>query len=256
MAELLRVMVVDDEAPARRKVIRFLKDDGEIEVVGEAADAASALDSIRALRPDVVFLDVQMPGTDGFGLLETLADDDYVPRIVFVSAYDQYALRAFDVAAVDYLLKPLDRERFARALERVRARKEVPQVDMHAQLRELLNGREGRDPYARRLLVEIDGRSVFLAVQDIVRIEASGNRVTIATAGKAYELRATMDGLEERLDPHDFVRVHRSHIVRIDAIAELEPWFHGEYNVKLIDGTTVTWSRRYAARRPDLLRRA
>ena len=253
MPAAMRALVVDDEAPARRKILRFLQEH-DVEIVGEAADATAALSAIRELRPDVVFLDVQMPGTDGFGLLQTVAGDDYVPHVVFVSAYDAYALRAFDVAAVDYLLKPLDRDRFALALDRVRTQLERSQSELHAELREFLNAVNGAAPYAQRLLVESGDRSLFLAVRDIVSIEAQGNRVAISARGGRYELRTTMDSLEARLDPHDFVRVHRSNIVRIDAIAELEPWFHGEYSVKLTDGTAVTWSRRYAAKRPDLLR--
>ncbi len=251
---MLRVVVVDDEAPARRKLLRFLREIEDVTVVGEAADAEAALAAIRATQPDVVFLDVQMPGTDGFAVLEALASDAVVPHVVFVSAYDKYAVRAFDVAAVDYLLKPFDRERFDRALERVRAQISTPREDVHESLRELLAGVRGAQTFADRILVEHDGRSRFVPVKDILRIEAAQNRVAIYCAGGAFGLRPTMDAMEARLNPRDFARVHRSHIVRIDAIAELEPWFHGEYNVKLVDGTTVMWSRRYAAKRPDLLR--
>ncbi len=250
----LRVVVVDDEAPARRKMLRFLREYGDVVLAGEADNAEAGLNAIREAQPHVVFLDVQMPGTDGFQLLEQLAGDAYVPHVVFVSAYDAYAVRAFDVAAVDYLLKPFDRERFERALERVRAKIASPAPDVHEQLRELLAGVRGAQTFADRLLVEEEGRSRFVPVRDILRVEASQSKVAIHCTGGAFELRTTMDALESRLNPRDFARVHRSHIVRIDAIAELQPWFHGEYTVKLVDGTVVTWSRRYAAKRPDLLR--
>jgi two-component system, LytTR family, response regulator len=253
-SDVLRVVVIDDEAPARRKMLRFLREYEDVVVVGEAADADAGLAAIRKTEPHVVFLDVQMPGTDGFQLLELLSADAYVPHVVFVSAYDAYAVRAFDVAAVDYLLKPFDGDRFERALDRVRAHLASPAPDVHAQLRELLAGVRGAEMFADRLLVEVDGRSRFVPVKDILRVEAAQSKVAIHCSGNAFELRTTMDAIEGRLNPRDFARVHRSHIVRIDAIAELQPWFHGEYTVKLIDGTVVTWSRRYAAKRPDLLR--
>jgi two-component system LytT family response regulator len=251
---VLRVVVIDDEAPARRKLLRFLREVGNVSVVGEGHDAESGLASIRETRPDVVFLDVQMPGTDGFEVLEALERDEVVPHVVFVSAYDKYAVRAFDVAAVDYLLKPFDRERFERALERVRAALAIPEAEVHAQLRELLASVRSGQTFSDRILVEAEGRSRFVPVKDIVRVEAAQNRVAIFCARERFEVRSTLDGIEARLNPRDFARIHRSHIVRIDAIAELQPWFHGEYTVKLVDGTVVTWSRRYAAKRPDLLR--
>jgi two-component system LytT family response regulator len=251
---LLRVVVIDDEAPARRKLVRFLQEVEDVSIVGEGHDAESGLGSIRETRPDVVFLDVQMPGTDGFGLLEALDGDEVVPHVVFVSAYDKYAVRAFDVAAVDYLLKPFDRERFERALERVRAALATPEPDVHSQLRELLASVRNEQTFSERILVEADGRSRFVPVKEILRVEAGQSKVAIYCAREQFEVRTSMDGIEARLNPRDFARVHRSHIVRIDAIAELQPWFHGEYTVKLVDGTVVTWSRRYAAKRPDLLR--
>jgi two-component system LytT family response regulator len=253
-ASVLRALIVDDEAPARRKVARLLRRHDDVEIIGEAADAAEAVDRIRAERPDLVFLDVQMPGADGFSVVEAIADDPRAPRIVFVTAHDRYAVRAFDVCAADYLLKPFDEERFDRALDRVRAARPADDAAPE-RLRELLEAFRGAATYPERLLVPGEDRSFFVAVDDIVRVEAARNSVVLHCGNRTFALRTTMEALERRLDPRRFARLNRSHLVRIDAIAELEPWFHGEYKVRLRDGTLVTWSRRYVGRRPDLLQR-
>ncbi len=250
----MRVLIVDDEAPARRKVARMLRRHDDVEIVGEAADAAQAVDMIRALRPGVVFLDVQMPGADGFSVVEAIAGDARAPRIVFVTAHDRYAVRAFDVCAADYLLKPFDEERFDRALERVGDAR--PAGDAAPErLRELLDAFRGPTAYSERLLVPGEDRSFFVNVTEIQRVEAARNSVVLYCANRQFTLRTTMEALERRLDPRQFARLNRSHLVRIDGISELEPWFHGEYKVRLRDGTLITWSRRYVGRRPDLLQR-
>jgi two-component system LytT family response regulator len=251
---VLRALIVDDEAPARRKVARMLRRHDDVEIVGEAADAAEAVDRIRAERPDLVFLDVQMPGADGFSVVEAIADDPCAPRIVFVTAHDRYAVRAFDVCAADYLLKPFDEERFDRALERVRETRQAHDGAAE-RLREVLDSFRGTTSYVERLLVPGEDRSFFVAVDDIVRVEAARNSVLLHCGSRTFALRTTMEALERRLDPRRFARLNRSQMVRIDAIAELEPWFHGEYKVRLRDGTLVTWSRRFVGRRPDLLQR-
>jgi two-component system LytT family response regulator len=195
-----------------------------------------------------------MPDADGFAVVEAIAGDAHVPQIVFVTAHDRYALRAFDVCAIDYLLKPFDEERFGRALDKLRA---VPSRSgaIVPQLRALLAEMQSTRRYADRLLVSTPERSIFLATRDIERAEADRNNVVVYATGGTYELRGTLEGLEQKLDPAQFVRLNRSHVVRIDAIVEMEPWFHGEQRVKLRDGTVVTWSRRYVAKRPDLLER-
>ncbi len=249
----MRVLVVDDEPAARRKVLRFLQDHGDMEIVGEAACGQEAIERIAESRPDLVFLDVQMPGIDGFGVLEHIAQSDHVPAFVFATAHDEHAVRAFEVNALDYLLKPFDRDRFERALTRARKSLGVP-GGTQTQLLALLDAMRPAERHARRLLVPTQERSVFVNVAEIVRIEADRNNCTIFTPRQSYTLRTTLESLEERLDPQQFVRIHRSHIVNLDAVKEVHPWFHGDYKTKLHDGTEIMWSRRYAARRPELLK--
>jgi two-component system, LytTR family, response regulator len=250
----MRVLIVDDEPAARRKVLRFLEEHTDIEIVGEAANGEEAIRQIAAHHPDLVFLDVQMPGIDGFTVLEEIADADHVPAIIFATAHDEHAVRAFEVNALDYLLKPFDRERFERALARARKSADTAPGASQAQLMQLLNAIRPSGRHSRRLLVPSDERSVFVNVAEIVRIEADRNNVTIFTPRGSYSMRTTLESLEERLDPEQFIRIHRSHLVNIDALKEIHPWFHGDYKAKLHDGTELMWSRRYAARRPELLK--
>lgn len=256
MSAALRALIVDDEAPARRKIARLLARVSDIEIAGEAGNAADAIAQIRETAPDVAFLDVQMPDADGFAVLEAIANDAHVPRIVFVTAHDRYALRAFDVCAVDYLLKPFDEERFDRALDKLRAAGTARSGAIVPELRALLVELQGTRRYAERILVSAGERSFFLATREIARAEAARNYVVVHAQNTTYELRGTLEGLEEKLDPAQFVRLNRSHLVRIDAIVSMEPWFHGEQRVTLRDGDVLTWSRRYIAKRPDLLERA
>jgi two-component system LytT family response regulator len=251
----VRVVVADDEAPARRKLLRFLRDSAGIEIVGEAAGGSETLAVIGATQPDVVFLDVQMPDLDGVRVAETLAAQERAPRIVFVTAFDRHAVRAFELDALDYLLKPFDRDRFDRMLSRARAAVQEPtESGTSAQVAELIARLRGDDRYARRLLLPDGDRSFYLPVREIVWLEANGNDVVVHARRGAYALRATLDSMEARLDPASFARVHRSHAVNIDEIAEIHPWFHGDQKLVLRDGTEIAWSRRYAAKRPDLLR--
>jgi two-component system LytT family response regulator len=248
----LAVLIADDEAPARRKLARFLGDHGDVAIVAEASNGLDTLDLIARTKPALVFLDVNMPDLDGIGVAEALARAETPPAIVFVTAYDAFAVKAFELSALDYLLKPYDRDRFERAL--ARARRAVATPAAPADLAALLAGIRKEERYLRRLLIPNEGRSFFVAAADIVRLEADGNTVGVhAAGGKRYALRATLESLEARLDPEQFARVHRSHVVNIDAIAEIAPWFHGDYQLTLRDGTQLAWSRRYAAKRPDLL---
>jgi two-component system LytT family response regulator len=208
---------------------------------------------IELTTPDVVFLDIHMPDLDGIGVAEALLARERPPRIVFVTAHDRYAVKAFEVSALDYLLKPYDRERFERALERTRRALEGEPASP-AGLAQVLAQVRKDDRYARRLLVSHEGRSSFVPVRDIVRLESDGNNVTIVSRGGAFSLRSTLESLEARLDSEQFVRIHRSHLINIDEIGEVNAWFHGDYKVKLRDGSELTWSRRYAAKRPDLLK--
>jgi two-component system, LytTR family, response regulator len=251
----VRILIVDDEAPARRKVARLVAADPNLQVVGEASGAVEAIERIRAERPDLVFLDVQMPDGDGFTVLEAIADDVHVPQIIFVTAHDRFAVRAFEFCAIDYLLKPYDEERFGAALRKIRRSDAPPATDgLAPELRALVAEIAESRRYPEHFLVSGAERSVFVRARDIVRVEASRNNVMLYCGRATHVLRTTMDAIEGRLDPQRFVRLNRSAIVQIDAITELQPWFHGEYKVKLSDGTAVTWSRRYISKRPDLLR--
>jgi two-component system LytT family response regulator len=249
----LRVLLADDEAPARRKLARFLEAHADVELVGQAANGIDAVDLIAMTQPDVVFLDIHMPDLDGLGVAEAMLARERPPRIVFVTAHDRYAVKAFEVSALDYLLKPYDRERFERALERTRRALET-EPGAAAGLADMLAAVRKDERYARRLLVSNDGRSSFVPVAEIRRLESDGNNVVIHCRNRSFSLRSTLESLEARLDPEQFARVHRSHLINIDEIAEVNPWFHGDYKIKLRDGSELTWSRRYAAKRPDLLK--
>lgn len=236
----LRALIVDDEAIARRRIRRLLRDVGEIEVAGECGDGRSALDAIDATSPDVVFLDVQMPGLDGFDVVRQL-HPERKPAIVFVTAFDRYALRAFEVHAVDYLLKPVAPARLRLAVDRARER-----VERGTNQRGLANLlRELRDVprHLARLAVRARGRIVMVDVDAIDWIQAADNYVTVHANGREYLLRETLAALGRQLDPTRFVRIHRSTIVAVDRIVELRSSSHGDFDVQLRDGTQLTLSR-------------
>lgn len=247
----IRVLIIDDERPSRRKIRRFLESELDIEVVGEAGDGREAIAIIQSEKPDLIFLDVQMPGLDGFGVIDAL-DGQSMPQVVFVTAHDQFALRAFEVHALDYLLKPFDLERFRKVLSRARAQLQRNKTDDMDKMSKLLKEIREAERYAERLLINSEGRAFFLQVDRINWIEAAKNYVNIHTGNDAYLLRGTIDGLHKKLDPSRFIRVNRSQIANIDSIKELQPWFHGEYRIILKDGTEMMWSRRYLDRSSDL----
>ncbi len=236
----IRVLLVDDERPARRKMRRFLESEPDFEVIGEAEDGAEAISAIEKLRPDVVFLDVQMPNMDGFAVAAALREP--LPEIVFVTAHDKFALKAFEVHALDYLLKPYDEERFAKVLERIRKRRRG-ENELMERLQRMLGEIQTR--YPDRVLVNENERSFFIAVADIDWIESARNYVVLHAGAKTYTIRATLDALSKKLDPSVFIRVNRSAVVRLDSIRELQPWFHGEYKIVMKDGSTVSWSRKF-----------
>jgi two-component system, LytTR family, response regulator len=253
----LTALIVDDEPLARERIRGLLASDSDVVVIGECASGAEAVQAIRAKRPDLLFLDVQMPGMDGFETLAAVHADagDAIPAVVFVTAYDQFAVRAFEVHALDYLLKPFDRERFAAALRRAKADVERAQSgEMTARLTALLEGRRPQSPYLRRLVVNGAGRILVVDVADIRWIESEGNYVRLHTTADAHLHRETMKALEARLDPEEFLRIHRSIIVRIDRVKELRPWFHGAYIVVLSDGTELSSSRGFSARLKTVFR--
>ena len=253
MTGAIRALIVDDEPAARDTIRALLADDPEVMVVGECGDGRSALELIRGATPQLVFLDVQMPEMDGFAMLRHLAPSE-LPVLVFTTAYDQYALQAFEVHALDYLLKPFDDERFREALGRAKERVRQGRVDaVSRQLRELLDGPEhapggARDRYLTRLVVRSGERTVVVAVRDIDWVEADGDAVRIHAARAEYVLRQTMKDLERRLDPARLVRIHRSTIVNVERIRELQPYSRGEYVVILHDGTRLKLSRGCRAR--------
>ena len=242
----LRVLIADDERPARQKLRRFLAREANIGSVFEAATGTEALRLITAERPDLVFLDIQMPGLTGIEVLRALPGDA-APHVVFVSAYDEYAVQAFDLAAVDYLLKPYDRERFERALGRARDALHTRErrEDLERALR--LLSRERPEP-VERLLVEEEGRTIFVPVRDIERIEAERNYVVIHAPPNRHRMRASISALEQRLDARAFARLGRGVVVNLDRIVEMIPAGHGDADVRLRSGARVRLSRRFRDR--------
>jgi len=251
----VRVVIVDDESPARRKVRRFLASEEDFEIVGEAGTGLEAIQVIEQQRPDLVFLDVQMPGLDGFEALEALRPRP-LPQVVFITAYDHFALKAFEVHALDYLLKPFDQPRFDRVLDHVRRQLrrggEKERDETIEKLDRLLAELNQRPKYVERLLVNAGDKAFLLAVEQIDWIEAARNYVNLRVGEKSYLLRGTIEGLYQKLDPSKFIRANRSQIVNVESIKELHPWFHGEYRIILRDETEISWSRRYLDRSSNL----
>jgi two-component system LytT family response regulator len=252
---VIRVLIVDDEPIARRGIRQQLQGETDVEVIGEAGDGAAAIDAIAELAPDLVFLDIQMPEVGGFDVVEAIGVAR-MPAVIFVTAYDEHALRAFDVHAVDYVLKPIDRHRFRTAVERARRRLAHAPAQLDRQLDSQLNrriaaalgelGRAAHD-YAKRLAIKGDGRVILVDVDEIDRLETAGNYVEVHCGARHHLVRETMAGLEARLDPARFVRVSRSSIVNAGRVRELQPMFNGDFVVVLRDGTKVPGSRRYRA---------
>jgi two-component system LytT family response regulator len=239
----IRALVVDDEPLARRRLRKLLARDAEVEAVGECADGYEAIAAINAHDPDLVFLDVQMPEIDGFAVLERIRPK-HAPLVVFVTAYDSYALRAFEVSAVDYLLKPFDRKRFEQALRRAKARLSTASgSDLRERTLALLEELRAHASHSERLLIKSGGRAFFLKTDELDWIEAEGKYVRLHAGRESYLLREAMGNLEAQLDPKKFLRIHRSTIVNIDRVKELQPWFHQDYRVILRDGTELVLSR-------------
>ena len=241
----IRTLIVDDEPLGRERIRALLQRDPEIEVVEECPDGRRAVAAIERSRPDLVFLDVQMPEMDGFAVLEAIAGER-MPAIIFVTAYDRYAVQAFEVHALDYLLKSFDRDRFEAALER--AKQEIHRSKtgvLNERLAGLLEDLQAKQKRLTRLVVKSGGRIVFLRVDEIDWVEAADNYVRIHAGRESHLMRETLQSLESRLNPEKFLRIHRSTLVNLDSIRELQPIFHGDYLVKLNDGTELTLSRSY-----------
>jgi two-component system LytT family response regulator len=248
---VIRVLVVDDEPIIRRGLRNLLGHHDNYEVTGECSNGREAIESIRQLRPDLVFLDVQMPEIDGFGVIREITPEA-MPPVVFVTAYDEYAVRAFDVNALDYLLKPFDEERFSRCLSRVEQRLEPPasETSLMEKLVSLLAG-NAMPRTADRLAIRNSDRITLLQTDEIDWIEAADNYVEIHVGKQVHLMRETLSNLEQRLQPFRFLRIHRSRLVNADRIKELHSLFHGEYELVLSDGTRLTSSRHYR----DILQR-
>jgi len=268
-------LIVDDESLARQRVRRLLQAEPDVEIVGEAETGRDAVRMIQEMRPDLVCLDVQMPELDGFGVLREL-DSEAVPMVLFITAYDEHAQRAFDVHAVDYVLKPVDADRFSAAFERARTQRAHAVAaerlgELLATVRRLAdadtgldasagtsaagangtngtNGTNGNGRYASRILVKQDGRMYFVKTSEIDWIEADRNYVRLHVGKEAHTIRERISHLEETLDPRLFARIHRSTIVNLNRVREMQQWFSGDYVVILEDGTRLRLSRHYRDR--------
>lgn len=244
--EPMRAVIVDDEPLARQGLAAHLADRGDVEVVASCADGFEALQAVRDHDPDLVFVDVQMPEMTGFDLVRRL-DGEAMPAVVFVTAHDEFALQAFEAAAIDYVLKPLEEERIARAVERARRLVETPGGSRDA-LRELLRRvreRTAAGRHASRLKVRTGDHIHFIRVEDVEWFESEGNYVVLHQRDGEARIRSTLTGLEEALDPDRFVRVHRSVIVNLDHLDEVQPWFSGDYLAIMKSGRQIRVSRRY-----------
>jgi two-component system LytT family response regulator len=249
---MIRTLIVDDEPLARRGIRAHLKEERDVEVISECSNGREAVRAIESESPDLVFLDVQMPELDGFGVIEAI-NVERLPAIIFVTAYDTYALRAFEVHALDYLLKPFDGERFSRALQRARAQIERRSIsDLSHRLQSLIDDLRTNQKYAERLVIKSAGRIFFLGVEEIDWIEAADNYVRLHAGRDAHLLRETMSKLESRLDPAQFIRIQRSAIINVARIKELHTLFRGEYEVVLRDGTRLASGRGYRDRLQEL----
>jgi two-component system LytT family response regulator len=248
----IRTLIVDDEPLARDKLRAFLARQPGFELAGEAGDGLSAARLIEELRPDLVLLDIQMPELDGFEVLSAV-EVEPLPHVIFVTAFDHYAVQAFEVGAIDYLLKPVAPDRFEQALDRARHQLDRGVGDLADRLARALEQVAPARPRVERFLVKDQGRSHFVAAADVEWIEAAGNYLKLHTAGGTHLVRATMKEIESRLDPARFVRVHRTSIVNVDRIRYLEPWSHGDQLMVLQSGEKVMLSRRYRDRLPRTL---
>jgi two-component system, LytTR family, response regulator len=241
----IRTLIVDDEPLGRERIRTLLGRDQEIELIGECGDGRQAIIAIQKYSPDLIFLDVQMPELDGFAVLDTITPVQ-MPFVIFVTAYDRYAVQAFEVHALDYLLKSFDRERFLAALQR--AKDEIQRSregHWNGRLAGLLEDLQARQKRLARIIIRSAGRISFLRVEEVDWVEAADNYVRLHAGRESHLIRESLQSLERRLDPAKFLRIHRSTIVNIDRIQELRPLFHGDYTLTLVDGTELSLSRKF-----------
>jgi two-component system LytT family response regulator len=248
----MKILIVDDEPLARERVRRHLRDEPGVEIVGEAGNGREAVTAIEEKTPDLVFLDVQMPEMNGFDVLKAL-EENKIPAIVFTTAYDKYAIQAFEFHALDYLLKPFSRERFRRSVRHAREQLENSRQSgsIDERLVSLLENLKAKK-YLERIVVKSSGRVFFIKTDEIDWIEAAGNYLKLHVGRDAHLIRETMQSIEAKLDPEKFFRIHRSTLVQIDRIKELHPLFGGDYAVILRNGTELNLSRNYRERLPEL----
>ena len=250
----IRTLIADDEPLARERLAGMLAAEPDVEVIGQCRDGEEAVKAIVEQTPDLVFLDIQMPQLNGFEVIDAVGGER-MPLVIFVTAHDQHALRAFQVRALDYLLKPFDRDRFRDALQR--ARKQVEHEDsgdIGRRLLALVKDMRRDQPRSERLVVKSGGRLFFLRADEIDWVEAAGNYVRLHVGSTSYLLRETMNAIEGRLDPEKFFRIHRCRIVNMERIQELQPWLNGEYAVLLRTGTRLTLSRGYREKLQERLK--
>jgi two-component system LytT family response regulator len=248
---MIHTVLSDDELLARQKLRQLLRGEPDIKIVGEGATSAQTIELVRATKPQLLFLDIQMPGMNGFDVASELraSEGAPMPHIIFTTAHDQYALRAFEIHAMDYLLKPFTQERLSYAVER--ARKEILHVPQHSSGGGVTSRNESR--YTNRIVFKSRGRIIFLPVSDIRWIGAEENYVRISTLNETHLLRETMTHLEEKLNPEMFLRVHRCSIVNLEHVKEVRTEHDGEYSVVLLGGEKLTMSRSYRSRLTGLL---
>jgi two-component system LytT family response regulator len=243
MAGPIRALIVEDEPLARERLKMYLADEPDVEIIGECADGRQAVAAIRSLGPDLVFLDIQLPELDGFRVVEEVGAER-MPVVVFITAYDQHAMRAFDVYALDYLLKPYKPDRLRRAVERARAQVLRGKGEaLNERLLSLLESVRTGPQHVERLMIKLPGRVYFIRADEIDWIESEGNYVRIHAGKESHFLRDTLGSMEARLDQQKFVRIHRSTIVNVESIKELQPLFSGDYTVMLHCGERLTMSR-------------
>lgn len=242
----INVLIADDEVFARRKLFNFLRNNPAVDQVYEAADGQETVRFIREKQPGLILLDIQMPGLNGFEVIRQIGADQ-MPPVIFTTAYDRYALDAFEVHAIDYLLKPFDKERFDRSIEN--ALVQIRREEQHAKIYEvLIQHLNDRPIFIDRLTVSVGRRYIFLPVADVYCCSSGDKYVEVFTENKSYLIRETLSHLEEILDPRSFVRIHRSHLVNLQYIREMYPRSHGDYTLVLQNGTKLVVSRRYRDR--------
>jgi two-component system LytT family response regulator len=253
---MIRTLIVDDETLARERVISLLKKENDIEVVGECSDGEEALRKINSLKPDLVFLDIQMPIINGIEVIKNL--DKYLPEVIFVTAYDEYAVEAFEMNALDYLLKPFDQERFSKTLTRARQRILTSSTtEISEKLNNLIltfSHNKPEEKYLTKFVIKSAGKISFINVDEINYIEAEGNYLTLHTANSKNLYRDTITNIASKLNPDLFIRIHRSYIVKIENIKEMQSHFNSEYIITLKDNTKLKSGRSYKAEVEKLLK--